>query len=86
MRTSNIERRTLNVEQKRAKGTAGTTRLSLCGSKFDVRCSKFEVRSSMFDVRCSKFEVRCSLFDVGERSIPAIGPDEYTQVPKMPEG
>jgi hypothetical protein len=36
MRTSNIERRTLNVEQKRAKGTAGTTRLSLCGSKFDV--------------------------------------------------
>jgi hypothetical protein len=79
MRTSNIERRTLNVEQKRAKGTAGTTRLSLCGSMFDVRSSKF-------DVRCSKFDVRSSMFDVGERSIPAIGPDEYTQVPKMPEG
>jgi hypothetical protein len=32
------------------------------------------------------FDVRSSKFDVGERSIPAIGPDEYTQVPKMPEG
>jgi hypothetical protein len=38
----------------------------------------------MFDVRSSKFDV--PMFDVGERSIPAIGPDEYTQVPKMPEG
>ena len=63
MRTSNIQRRTSNVEQERRKQqTEGVFFLSLIffGSTLGVRCSMFDVRvflrfGEALDVRCSHF-------------------------------